>query len=422
MNRNFYLTPCFPASFTLLIIVFMVFFFPPYIYSYFMREFDFIYGDIKTFFFVLFCLFAFCIGFKLGNFKSNISFNMSLFLIDPLVFLDIMLFIGYILLVIYLFSFNYFIFIRFHLNFLEILLVYGYQYLKYQPSFIPFGLGAIPTFLGFYSFFIFYMFCYLKYRLHIKYSNFKIYLFIILVFIINLLTVNRNILVIIFFGLFLIYNYHYYYNKKIQIVKFFKLILFLIVIFVVTLVLRFSSLNNMRFIGENLIGYTVASYNRLALIVSHNAELKDVNPSLIDLVLPNRIPLFHIYIKQPLTMLEYLDHWHSILKEYNLNYWFNLKTIFGDVYNRIGIFSFLFFFVYGILGGRLYQSFKKGKIIGILFYPTYFASIFIWSLTNIFVSNLFQNIYAFLFIFVFHLIIAPNFEKYKKYKFLQKRY
>ena len=405
MNGNFYLTPYFPAFFTLIIATIMVFFFPPSVYSYFIREPDFIYGDIKTWGFVVSCLTLFCMGVKIASFKTIYNFSIYFKKVNVFTHLAILLFIGYFLVFFYLVVFNYFVKLKFGLTFWKILMLYGYQFLKYRESFIPFGIGAIPTFLGFYSFYIFYL---AKISTKLEYRKLYIYLshmFVLSAFLLNLLTVNRNIIVITFFGLILI---HAYFNRDFKFKKFLILIFVLTFIFISTLFIRFGNLNNFQFIGENLIGYTVASYNRLSLIISHGANLKDIDPSIFDLILPNRIPLLHIYIKKTLTMTEYLQHWHSLLKGYNLNYWFNLKTFFGDVYNRLGLFSPFFFLLYGFMAGRFSQYFREGRLLGIIFYPTLFASIFVWSLTNIFVTNFFQNIYVFLFLFLLNTLINPN--------------
>jgi len=407
INKTIFITPFFPWFFTIFLLIVMVFIFPPELYSYFMREDNYIFGDLKTFFFVLGCFFYFLVGYKLGNYKPLYKFNFSFFKISPRLYLEILLFLGYFLLFIYVLSFLYFFMQRFGLDYIHILLTTGYQSLKYQEAFIPFGLGAIPTFLVFFSYYmLFYYFVYKRNSNPKKSYKILVYFLVFLTFIINLLTVNRNALIIMFFSIILIQSYFSDISGKT-----FKKILgyfFIIVsVFIATVFIRFSNLN-IEFLIEQLIGYSIASYNRLSVIISHNAELRMLNDSVINLFIPNRLPLLNIYISEEYSILEYIEYSHSILKAHGLNYWYNLRSIFGDAYTHLGLLSFFYFLFLGFLSARLFHNFKSGNLIGVLFYPSFYGSIYLYTLTNIFITNFFYNFYAFIFIFVLNLFIKPN--------------
>ena len=107
-------------------------------------------------------------------------------------------------------------------------------------------------------------------------------------------------------------------------------------------------------------------------------------------------------------MEESLAYWHNLLSEYGFHPWYNLSTAFGFFYIRLNIATPLGFTFYGFITGLLYSLFKKGSLVGIIIYPIFYTSVFLWFATYTLPVRLFYAIYALLFLLAIEFILGPN--------------
>ena len=167
----------------------------------------------------------------------------------------------------------------------------------------------------------------------------------------------------------------YEYKNKINHIRWCVKAIILLYFFVVTSMLRWSSSNeNLLYLSiSKFIGYTIANYNRAVLMISE--ELNYVNYNI-----PKIFWLFPIF-KIPLTNIVFLDRkniyllTHLVVKGAGLNSSPNMVTLFGGIYEAISLGAFIYFAILGIIGNKLFISFKKKKIFGIIFYPLFYASV-----------------------------------------------
>ena len=172
------------------------------------------------------------------------------------------------------------------------------------------------------------------------------------------------------------YEYKNEYKNKINHIRWcVKAIILLYFLYVVTSMLRWGSSNeNLLYLSiSKFIGYTIANYNRVVLMIS--GELNYVNYDI-----PKIFWLFPVF-KIPLTNIVFLNHrntyllTHLVVKDAGLNSSPNMVTLFGGIYEAISLEAFIYFAILGIIGNKLFISFKKKKIFGIIFYPLFYASV-----------------------------------------------
>lgn len=189
----------------------------------------------------------------------------------------------------------------------------------------------------------------------------------------SILSVNRTVLFIYLISWFLIYTF---FKKRVNLIKnMIGISLVIISLFIITSLIRWGDIN-LTFLLDRLLGYTIAAYNRLALILSGNLNyVKAGVPANFYLLPVLKIPLTDLVFHDP---LEYSRISIEAVSSAGLNSLYNLATLFGGIYQAVGIWALLYFFFLGIIGGRLNIAFKRRHPFGILFYPLFYSSVALW--------------------------------------------
>jgi hypothetical protein len=285
---------------------------------------------------------------------------------------------------------------------------------------IPFGLGALPNFIigiKFWLLYKWYAFQTESSRISkSKYSKFKMFiLFSIALFIVsNIILVNRPLLTIFLLGWFLIYSY---FNKGSTFIRITKLSIIIALIFIIAQILRsvgVGSYENFdKLVLGRLLGYTIADFNRFALIIEGKLNYVEAGISQIFYILPVlKIPLTNIVF---FDLREYSSLSLSAVGNVGLNSSYNMATLFGGIYQSIGIATPLYFTVLGFIGNRLYISFKNGKTFGIIFYPLFYASVALWMIdVNFFFMYFLYFLYSFIFVVLYDTLCKLIFLKGKR--------
>jgi hypothetical protein len=304
-----------------------------------------------------------------------------------------------------------------YLNLLEIVLSGKGQLIKDyfgKELIIPFGLGGIPSFVIGIEFWLLYKFYtfqadlnYFKKFRDFKYLKVSIVVSLVLFIISNIITVNRPSLMIFLIGWFVIYSY---FKKGSTFHRVIKLFITIVLIFAITSILRWagsSSENLTDVVLGKLLGYTVADFNRLALIIEGKLSYVDAGVPRIFYILPIlRIPLtniefFNIRELSPLSL--------SAVDSAGLNSDYNMATLFGGIYQSIGVATPIYFTVLGFIGRRIYISFKKGKTFGIMLYPLFYASVALWMIdVNVFFMFFPYFFYAFVLMMFYNNFIEGS--------------
>jgi hypothetical protein len=402
--KNLFINPYGPTIFSLFLL-FVSLMFPPSLYEYYVGEPDYMFLNIKMLAFVLLCVSFYYIGVFISNYKPLFSFN----LIKKKVKVSFFVYIGTIsaLTIVLQLIFVFLMFIYFkktlYLNLSEIALSGEGQLIKNylgNEVRIPFGLGAIPPFITGIEFWLLYKLYsfqadlnYFKKFREFKYLKISIVVSLVLFIISNIIIVNRPTLMIFLIGWFVIYSY---FKKGSIFYRVVKLFIIVVLIFAITSILRWASgsENLTDLVLGKLLGYTVADFNRLALIIEGKLSYVDAGVPRIFYILP--------ILKIPLTNIEFFDLREisplslSAVGSAGLNSDYNMATLFGGIYQSIGIATPIYFTVLGFIGRRIYISFKKGKTFGIMLYPLFYASVALWMIdVNFFFMSFPYFFYAF---------------------------
>jgi hypothetical protein len=412
--RKLFVSP-YGATIFPMILLLISFSFPPKIYEYYVKEPNYMFLNFNMLGFGLLCILFYYIGLFLSNYKP--LFNMNLF--KRKIYLSAYIYIGLILLltIVSLILFVYLFIVYFtnvtNLIYIDIIAGSGDLIKFYAKELkIPFGLGALPIFLEGFEFWLLYKLYSMKPNLSDigeskKYNYLKdsIILSFVLFVIISIFTLSRPSLVILILGWFIIYLH---FNKKLRPSNLLKLSLAIIIIFVITSILRWasSSENLTDLILERLLGYTVAAFNRFALIIEGNLSYVSAGVSRIFYILP--------ILKIPLTNIKFFDLRETSLLALSavgnagLNSSYNMATLFGGVYQSIGLATPIYFTILGFIGGRLYNSFKREKTFGIIMYPLFYSSVVLWIVdVNFFLMHFLYFFYSFLVLSFYNAFFKP---------------
>jgi hypothetical protein len=418
------LTP-YGATLFPLLLLFISFIFPPLLYEHYVDEPNYMFLNFKMLVFGLLCVFFYYIGISISNYRPLFNFR----LIKKKIKLSIFSYLGIILAIVIFFQllsiFLFFVYFYkvVYLNLLEIVISGKGQLIKDYLGTkikIPFGLGALPNFIigiKFWLLYKWYAFQTESSRISkSKYSKFKMFiLFSIALFIVsNIILVNRPLLTIFLLGWFLIYSY---FNKGSTFIRITKLSIIIALIFIIAQILRsvgVGSYENFdKLVLGRLLGYTIADFNRFALIIEGKLNYVEAGISQIFYILPVlKIPLTNIVF---FDLREYSSLSLSAVGNVGLNSSYNMATLFGGIYQSIGIATPLYFTVLGFIGNRLYISFKNGKTFGIIFYPLFYASVALWMIdVNFFFMYFLYFLYSFIFVVLYDTLCKLIFLKGKR--------
>lgn len=138
---------------------------------------------------------------------------------------------------------------------------------------------------------------------------------------------------------------------------------------------------------RNLIGYTAASYNRLAAVVNGNLRYPYAGHGIyFNFLLIYSHPVNAIYpFVQALNLPAFLDVWGSefqAVSRAGLDGTLIWSGAFGYIFAELGWFSFLFVFVYGMLYSVVWNWMKRRSILGVVLYPWFGYNASAWFGTN----------------------------------------
>ena len=403
--KSFITTP-YGATIFPIFLLFISFFLPPEVYEYYVKEPNYMFMNFSMFSFVLLCVLYYYIGVFIFRFKPILNLDPLSKVQIPPAFIKFIALINILLCFLYLFLIFYYLSQYLQISPIDIVKGKG-QYIKdYLGSavIIPYGLGGLPNLsLGlqiFVCYYYYYAF-YLGINTLTKYFYVSSAVFIIT----SILSVNRPVLFIYLISWFLIYTF---FKNRVGLIKNLTgLFLVIIVLFIIISLIREGKIN-LTFLLDRLSGYTIAAYNRLALILSGDL-------SYVKAGIPANFYLLPV-LKIPLTDLVFHD-----IREYSrisletvgsagLNSSYNMATLFGGIYQAVGIATPLYFFFLGVIGSRLYIAFKRRHPFGILFYPLFYASVAFWmidvNMFFFFFSHFIISYIAFAVILILYKIIA----------------
>jgi hypothetical protein len=397
--RKLFVSPYGATIFPLFLLV-VAFLFPPSIYTHFVKEPDYMFLNINMLSFGLLCTLFYYMGIFIFSYKPFINVNLSVIKITVSRFTYIILIslLTIILPLVSILLFFVYFFKVSGISMLQILILGSGQLIKnYLPEIhIPLGLGAIPTFIMGFEFWLLYQIyslnkttvIYSKKKL--KFLKFTVFLSASLFILESIITVGRTGLIIFIIGWLMIYSY---FNRVKIFSKLVKIFFVILILFFLTSLLRWSS-DNVNIVGK-LLGYTIADFNRMALMIDGRLSYVSAGIPRIFYLLPIfKIPLTNIgFIKiQDYAFLSLMAVGNA-----GLNASYNMATLFGGMFQAIGMWTPIYFLLLGFIGSRLFQSFKRGKIFGIVLYPLFYSSVALWMVdVNFFVVNFFYYFYAFI--------------------------
>jgi hypothetical protein len=138
---------------------------------------------------------------------------------------------------------------------------------------------------------------------------------------------------------------------------------------------------------HTLIGYTAASYNRLAAVVNGNLRYPFADRGLY---LSSFVAFNHTW--NQLVPLGRLMNWPSQLEVWGAEFGAVTRAgldgtliwsgAFGYIFSDLGWFSFPFIFGYGILYGLAWNWIKRGKVLGVVLYPAFAYCALLWVAAN----------------------------------------
>ena len=377
------------------LLLFISFIFPHSLYEYYVNEPNYTFLNFKMLAFGFLCVFFYYIGIYISNYRPLFNFR----LIKNKIKLSIFSYLGIILVIVILAQILsiFLVFVYFYkavyLNLLEIVISGKGQLIKNYLSTevrIPFGLGTVANFIIGIKFWLLYKWYAFQTELnHLskgKYFKLKILILLsITLFIIsNIILVNRPLLMIFLLGWFLIYSY---FNKSSIFGRIVKLSIVIVLIFIIVQIFRSAGVDSYesfdKLVLGRLLGYTIADFNRFALIIDRKLNYVEAGISRIFYILPIlKIPLTNVFF---VDLRENASLSLSAVGNVGLNSSYNMATLFGGIYQSIGMATPLYFTVLGFIGNRLYISFKNGKTFGIILYPLFYASVALWTVdVNIF--------------------------------------
>jgi hypothetical protein len=136
-----------------------------------------------------------------------------------------------------------------------------------------------------------------------------------------------------------------------------------------------------------LMGYTVASYNRLAALVNGGLRYPFAGHGiyLSYVVAYNRALNLILPLSTAMSPPEFLDLWGSefdAVSRAGLNGSLIWSGTFGYIFSELGWFSLPFVFSYGLLYGCLWRQLKRGAVFGVVIYPFLGYNVLEWWGTN----------------------------------------
>lgn len=125
---------------------------------------------------------------------------------------------------------------------------------------------------------------------------------------------------------------------------------------------------------ESTMGYTIASFNRLALILSGNLSYPYGGNGIYAFRFLSNVPILGWFVDFP-GIFSIPDAYLAWLSEFEavamsgLSSYYIWATAFGYVYADLGNWVFLYFFMFGVLAAWGWREFWRGRTMGVVLYP-----------------------------------------------------
>jgi len=136
-------------------------------------------------------------------------------------------------------------------------------------------------------------------------------------------------------------------------------------------------------LGHGLVGYTAASYNRLAAVVDGRMHFPYAGDGLyLSSVVTHTRLLPVSYILEPPDALAVWSSEFDAVSQASLDGSLIWPGAFGQIFSDLNWFAILFIMGYGVLYGLVWRAFKRGHVLGIVLYPWFGFCILYWFGTN----------------------------------------
>lgn len=222
-----------------------------------------------------------------------------------------------------------------------------------------------------------------------KENNFKIDAIIFLIILLFLLiTMQRSLLMPYMLSVSVAY---YHGNKKMFLFKALSVGI-IVLITSLTIFISIAALREQENVSliQSIVGYTVASYNRLALILTGDLVLPDSRtgyytlqwlfypPVIRDILDITNTISNTLGISLPNTRLDNYFAQFDAIDRTPLVSSFIWTTFFGAVYSDYAWYSLIFYFLFGLFCKAIYISMKKKQLVGIFLYSYIYATSLLW--------------------------------------------
>lgn len=226
-----------------------------------------------------------------------------------------------------------------------------------------------------------------------------------------LIKVARYDLLPCVFGLAVVFLSHRYSTGRLKLAKsmtsFLVMVAAVAILFLSMAWLRGS--DEIAALGKNVVGYTAASYNRLAALLDGDIQFPYSGTGVYSFKFLTYVPVLNRWIDfaslfgMPTKEEAWMSEFGAIAQS-GLDGSFIWASAFGYVYSDIGIFVVAYFFLIGLASRAAWRSMIAGRVAGLIIYPWIAFSILFWMGDNFLA-------YSKLLVFVGTAIVMVGYEK-----------
>lgn len=197
----------------------------------------------------------------------------------------------------------------------------------------------------------------------------------------SVLTVNRSVAMIFICGLTILFFARRLGNKEVSGAFLLRSALTIAIGFP-ALFMGFTFLrgtSNLDSLVNSFIGYTIASYNRMAAMLNGNLHFPFAGHGLGlgGAIVTSRVLPFGRYLDMPDPGNLFASSFDAVTQA-GLEGRLVWEGAFADIFGDIGWFYLPFVFGYGALYGLVWSWFKRGKLVGVVLYPWLGFCILFW--------------------------------------------
>ncbi len=217
--------------------------------------------------------------------------------------------------------------------------------------------------------------------------------------IVCLLTITRWPILQLFFASLLMYILHGNGLKGMGIKKMAKIGMF----FILVSIAIFLGIGIFKYgpshVLDSIIGYTIASYNLGAAVLSGTFPQPYSDSTFVSLGFFWEFPFFGEYLRHighdfglnlPVTgvaNMHLVNTWAQVVADHsNLNPHWLWTTVYANLYADVGWFALIVFLLYGFISQYLYENFVRVRFFHVSLYAFFFVFQITW-FTSVFISN-----------------------------------